>query len=331
MRWNCPHCGVGLNVPDEQLGEGWCFSKCYQCSGFSLVRRSDSGAVRVDGTGQTGVGPSILEQSPWKLSQRALDAAKPVIRPAKARAKAAPAATPAPSPVEMAASAVQQLSKDIQVGKATVPPPFKVAPVEQPREPVLSGLVGRQLPPPLPEAIETNSSRLGRLAYRFVTRTIATAAVTVVGYAAYVWVTTPIPVATDAPAALARIAPIEGAANKAQTVAVQAPSITQSAQTVVTDSISRGAMAPDRKKEALNQAAISTSFEIEALSPKVQLRSGPGLQYSVVGQVAPARKYPVADWSERWFRIVVEKNTDGTGKTFAWVRNDLVKLVKKSH
>ena len=120
------------------------------------------------------------------------------------------------------------------------------------------------------------------------------------------------------------LAPVE---STKKTLAIQAPALTQA---VVTDSISRGAMAPDRQKEMQNQLAAAASFEIEALSPRVQLRSGPGTQYSVVGTVAPAQKYAVADWSERWFRIVVEKNADGSGKSFAWVRNDLVRLVKKS-
>lgn len=326
MRWNCPHCGVGLNVADDQLGEGWCFSKCYQCSGFSLVRRSDSGAVRVDGTGQTGAGlpraASLLDQSPWKLSQRAIDAAqKPMIRPARARVQDA-----------SKASAIQQISKDIQENKVTLPPPFKAAATasgmlqQQQTQPV--GLMGRSLPPPLPEAIETTSSRLGRVAYRVVTRTIALSAFAVVGYGAFIWVTTPIPVATNTPTTLARVTsvvtPVE---STPKTLAIQAPSLTQA---VVTDSISRGAMAPDRQKETQNQLAAAASLEIEALSPRVQLRSGPGTQYSVVGTVTPAHKYSVADWSERWFRIVVEKNADGSGKSFAWVRNDLVKLVKKS-
>lgn len=317
MRWNCPHCGVGLNVPDEQLGESWCFSKCYQCSGFSLVRRTDQNAVRVDGAGAQ-MGAGVLSESPWRLSQRALDAAKPVIRPATKKVKS-------PSPV-------QDLAKEISQAKV-IPPPFKT-PLTQPSK-SSSGLITRSLPPPLPEQGGAAQRRgLVRAVYRVLTRTLATAVLIVVAVGVYTWVTTPIPVSQELGSDLGRketssintepavIAKVASDAVVGQGLSIKAPSMV-SAPVVVTDSISRGAMAPEREVR-------STGFEVEALSPRAQLRSGPGLQYSVVGLVGVSRSYPVVDWSERWFRIAVEKNPDGTPKTFAWIRNDLVKLVKKS-
>jgi hypothetical protein len=136
----------------------------------------------------------------------------------------------------------------------------------------------------------------------------------------YTWVTTPVPVSRDS----VKTAQSKPVAPAAQTRAIRAPGL-------VSDAISSGAMAPDRSAEnAVVERERNTGFEVEALSPRVQLRSGPGLEHSVVGTFDSGKSFAVVDWSERWFRIALEKNADGTGKSFAWVRNDLVKLVKKS-
>ncbi|MBL7716393.1 MAG: hypothetical protein JNL01_13080 [Bdellovibrionales bacterium] len=48
MRWNCPHCGTALSVADDKLSNTWSFSKCFQCSGYALVRKSDLNLIKVD-------------------------------------------------------------------------------------------------------------------------------------------------------------------------------------------------------------------------------------------------------------------------------------------
>jgi len=48
MRWNCPHCSVALAIADDLLGQGWSFSKCFQCSGFALIRKSEINLIKVD-------------------------------------------------------------------------------------------------------------------------------------------------------------------------------------------------------------------------------------------------------------------------------------------
>lgn len=48
MRWNCPHCGVGLAISDEKVSTGWSFSRCYKCAGHALVRRSEINLIKVD-------------------------------------------------------------------------------------------------------------------------------------------------------------------------------------------------------------------------------------------------------------------------------------------
>lgn len=50
MRWNCPHCGVALSVSEERVTRAWSFSRCYNCSGFSLVRRADIQLLKVKKT-----------------------------------------------------------------------------------------------------------------------------------------------------------------------------------------------------------------------------------------------------------------------------------------
>ncbi len=50
MRWNCPHCLTMVSVGDDKIGSGWLFSKCYKCSGFSLVRRTEVEVVKVEGS-----------------------------------------------------------------------------------------------------------------------------------------------------------------------------------------------------------------------------------------------------------------------------------------
>ncbi len=298
MRWNCPHCSVGLNVPDEQLGEGWCFSKCYQCSGFSLVRRSDAGAVRVDGnvtTPSAGLGSSILTESPWRVSQKTLEAAKPVIRPSR-KVTAGP-------------TAVQQVAREMEKAKV-LPPPFAGS----------QGLISKPLPPPLPERKTADGNRTGRRIYKMVTRTLALGVLGAVAVGVYTWVTTPMPVDRDS----MKTAQSKPVVPSAQTQAIQAPSL-------VSDSIASGAMAPDRSPEnVVSEQIRQTGLEVEALSPRVQLRAGPGLDHEVVGVFQPGKTFAVVDWSERWFRIAVENRADGTAQSFAWVRNDLVKLVKKS-
>lgn len=253
MRWNCPHCNVALSVADEQLGQGWCFSKCYQCSGFSLVRASGQGALKIDG--KPPASPPPIHQ--FKPSQRVVDATR----------RAAPP-------------------------KFTPPPAASAAPASVPSAP-------------------KSRSPFARFA--------SGAALTVGAYALYSWVTTPMPVAK---------APVIPQAVIAQAAPVAAPS----EKLLVTDSIARGAMAPERAQPAISTPPAARpvgGLEVESLSPRVQLRSGPGIQYPVVATVDPKHTYPVIDWSERWFRVALELNGDGSGKKFAWVRNDLVKLVRK--
>jgi len=48
MRWNCPHCSVNLAIADEKMNPSWSFSRCYQCGGYALVRKSEVNIIKVD-------------------------------------------------------------------------------------------------------------------------------------------------------------------------------------------------------------------------------------------------------------------------------------------
>jgi hypothetical protein len=48
MRWNCPHCGVNLGIADDKMTTSWSFSRCYQCGGYALVRKSEVNIIKVD-------------------------------------------------------------------------------------------------------------------------------------------------------------------------------------------------------------------------------------------------------------------------------------------
>ena len=48
LHWNCPHCGIKLIVSQEYLGTGWSFSRCAQCTGYCLIRRTEINVIRVD-------------------------------------------------------------------------------------------------------------------------------------------------------------------------------------------------------------------------------------------------------------------------------------------
>ena len=47
MRWNCPHCSVALSVADDSLNSGWSYAKCFNCSGFAMVRRTDVNLIKM--------------------------------------------------------------------------------------------------------------------------------------------------------------------------------------------------------------------------------------------------------------------------------------------
>src|SRR5277367_1851265 len=112
MRWDCPHCGTALVVHDEKMNmtrptqagresnDRWSFSRCHQCGGYALVRKSEISTIAVE---RAPAGQQVLETEPPEvsagqrdkikmsedmshvLSQAVIVENKPVIRPAVPR------------------------------------------------------------------------------------------------------------------------------------------------------------------------------------------------------------------------------------------------------
>jgi len=99
---------------------------------------------------------------------------------------------------------------------------------------------------------------------------------------------------------------------------------------VQSDELSRKAMAPDPVPEREQLSLLGRGFVVEVLSAAAELRAGPGAQFGLVSTIHQGKSLPVVDSSERWFRVINGAHPDGAPKSFAWIRNDAVKLVKKS-
>ncbi len=65
MQWSCPYCNVTLSVAGEKIGPGWSFCRCYKCSGFALVRKSEINIIKVD---KAPPGEKILLPQPFEGS-----------------------------------------------------------------------------------------------------------------------------------------------------------------------------------------------------------------------------------------------------------------------
>jgi hypothetical protein len=85
----------------------------------------------------------------------------------------------------------------------------------------------------------------------------------------------------------------------------------------IRDEVHQNAMAPARPA-----APEAAKLVIQAKISGVKLRSGPGLQYPVIANAETNLSYPVADWNDHWFKIVMPQD-----QSFAWVRNDNVQLI----
>ncbi len=82
-----------------------------------------------------------------------------------------------------------------------------------------------------------------------------------------------------------------------------------------TDQVKAAAyMAPERSETAL----------IEARGNGVQLRAEPHARAAIVAIARPRYRYHVADFSERWFKVIVPGKT---GDIAGWVRSDQVRIV----
>lgn len=114
MRWECPHCQTQLSVADDKLQAGWSFSRCFQCGGFSLVRKSDVNLIKVDHPPQ---GERVV------LSERAGEKAlRPVASTTIAQAPTIRPATRTPS---LTAIALPAPTAELGASKSSAPSPIR--------------------------------------------------------------------------------------------------------------------------------------------------------------------------------------------------------------
>jgi hypothetical protein len=327
MRWNCPHCGIALAVSDEKLGAGWSFSRCYKCAGFSLVRRSDINLIKVD---RAPMSEKILlpeaSEDPIPMMNKEATAHlannKPEIRPANRK----------------------------QASKISYPPRF-ISRVE-------ARGVSVPFPNPLPELSRTKSKT------RLLPIAIGIAGVIAVGSGVYLyiqgqqlWQKARATLATQSKNKMASTvndttpvaqAPSLLALAEIKTSQVSPPQRTKS--TTITDELHQNAMAPARTASLMieevkahelassnnpNNPAIS-NLVVQTRLKKASLRSGPGLEYPVLGVANPQLKYIVSDWKDRWFKVTIDGPTaiqmvePKPIPKHAWIRNDLVQLISGS-
>ncbi len=97
----------------------------------------------------------------------------------------------------------------------------------------------------------------------------------------------------------------------------------------VTDQIHEKAMAPEKiitqdTKTQINEPKLL----VKPKSHQVKIHSGPGLAYSVIGVANPNSNYVVADWNDRWFKVLIvsKKSANESVHEYGWLRNDHVLL-----
>lgn len=348
MRWNCPHCGVNLALSDEKLSPTWSFSRCYQCSGYALVRSSDTNAIKVD---RAPVGEEIIlpeaREKPMLSREAAQNLAsftgysagpsRPVVKPAQRRSSLA---TTSPA---MATSSETQVIHEF----SRRVPSFPVMPPElnslrdslrDARPPVQRPLAGpdaptgatvdrssselgspihpfaRIFPEPLPEA-PAQPSRL-----RLFPIAVGILGAIALGSGIYLLTQEQVPARSDQSSHAVR--------------AIQKTSVGYS------DQVRSQAMAPERPPERVQTSVTPKAVQLSTENPPLivqprekntHIRSGPGMVYPVVGNARENVKYVVTDWSDRWFKVLPQepakaRNVASEEQT-GWIRTDAVQVL----
>lgn len=341
MRWGCPHCGVNLAISDDKLGSGWSFSRCYKCGGFALVRRAEVNLVKVDRApaGEHIVLPEAVEDSSTMLSEEATqklaryrkeNAEKAAARPPAIRANNSTANNTGINSNGSNNSAIQSVANALAAGMNVNGMNYNNS---------LSG-GAMNIPSPLPEI----SPR--RLQQRLLPIAIGITATTAVGSGVYLYVQGQAlweKARHNASAEQAETSTVRTASTRSEAVPAQALSarnIQLAASTArmneIADQLHQNAMAPARNLNTENAAAMNAGNNTQAQSqgsgmmmiePKIRanLHTGPGINYPVIGTAFAGDRMVVADWNDRWFKVMLEEN--GKAPKTAWVRTDVVKMI----
>jgi hypothetical protein len=305
MQWSCPHCGVNLAVSDDTLGSGWSFSKCYKCGGFALVRKAEINIIKVD---KAPPGERVI------LPEGSAD----------------------PSTGLLNKKATQRLAQHVSKKPNSLPH----APLSQSKTPPLPpafqktgglDISSSYLPEPLPELPS------GTFHGKTIPIGITVASILAIGSGIYLYIQgqalwkkaresalnntrdTSMKVSLSTPAKKEVVpAPSlldEEPLPQERPVAAQK----QAPHLMITDQVQKSAMSP------LKPESTETTMVVKLKAPKANFHSGPGTQYPAVGTVQPETSYQIADWNDRWFKLM--KRSGITSTDAGWVRNDLVQVI----
>ncbi len=305
MQWSCPHCGIILAVANDVLGTGWSFSRCYKCGGFALIRRAEVNIIKVDKAppGEKIILPEASNDPTINLmNEEATKKAAQYIQKPIGPAGPAPVST-SPAPVHIMG-----------------PPPF----LHSPQHFTTMDISRATLPEPLPE-ISGPQKKSGALPFG-----ISAATVLMVVSGAYLYIqgqalwTKTRELATKA--TFLSIPATPGTPENLSVIASIAP------PTSMTDQVQISAMAPEKPIESMTPKTtpVKPLLMVQIRSEQANLHSGPGLQFPIVGIAIPSSRYQVAEWNNRWFKILIQKPKDLSGKSeqgTGWIRNDLVQVI----
>ena len=325
MRWNCPHCGVQLAASDEQLSPDWSFSRCCQCGGFALIRRPNIELIR---TGEPPATETYIETSSLQVPafvkpQPTATHAKPVIRPAATRIP--PPTPPAfnytmenfaqPLPV------MQEIQEPAPVQRAAV---AKAAPLPEPLPSAPPKISRKSRVPQVLTALSLVAVVSGVFLYDQSERVSRSSS----------RMTYPFP--TDRVPEPAPAAPIQAAMQPAPMI----------------DQIEQKAMAPERAPEPIvvqtqtqepavaePQTTINSAptlvegkqtVSVTIRDREVNLRTGPGLTYPVIGKAQEGETFQVIDWEDQWLKVQVDDPKVAASDT-AWLKKNRANLVLKNN
>jgi hypothetical protein len=103
----------------------------------------------------------------------------------------------------------------------------------------------------------------------------------------------------------------------------------------ITDQLHQNAMAPVRNPEPLTPAASqapapglgTATLVVQSKAKNADLHSGPGSLYPTVAYAEPTQRLLVADWNDRWFKVVLPGEEHNTAAKTGWIRTDLVQVL----
>lgn len=287
MQWNCPHCGVSLNLKDQELGTDWSFSKCAQCSSFALVKKIEISVLKVD---RAPEGERIL--LPERTTEEQVIAS-------------------VPEPPALAPSPVQ-------------PPPFHAPPPPPPQIAVLPppSVSAPIIPAPLPRLPDL-PERHGSWFENFLMGAIFFAALATIGSGSYlysqarmIWKKSHLHSASAHPSS-------ESISKNSAVSSIEPHEITDQVKNesmAPLRSTSHSQIIPQVIRKALNNHQLS-ALTIRPGSSFVELRAGPGSHYEKLGTAHFLQNYVVTDWSNNWLKVLTAE-----GKV-AWLKTDEVQII----